>query len=281
MQQLTVLPQPSECPHPASPKSAHVFGVHVTHVLFEQTWPEPQGAHDFIVPHPRATASHPSATPASARSAHVEGSQQPPSSQISLFGQDVPHVAIWPHAFDTVPHVAAPQVGAEHDWQTLPVPQWVPEGQLPHAMVPLPHALATDPQNAPASPVHSGGLSMHVPPLQIWPAAQEHESVSPQPSVMVPHKWFCPSGAHVSGEHCPASCIPAATHVLPMQAMPALQPPQLTPTPHPSTPMTPQRPVHTFGWQVCAFWSAGLVTHTLPLVQALPQAKTCPLQGSV
>ena len=255
--------------------------MHATQVLFEQTSPEPHGAHDFVVPHPRATGWQPSVTPASARSAHVEGWQQPPSSQISLLGQDVPHIAVWPHAFDTEPHVAAPQLGAEHVWQTLPVAQWVPEGQLPQAMLPLPHALGIDPQNAPASPVHSGGLSMHVPPLQIWPAEQEHESVLPHPSVIVPHRWFWPSGAQVSGEHCPASCAPAGTHALPTHAMPALHPPQLTATPHPSTPMTPQCPVHVFGWQVCVFWSAGLVTHTLPLVQALPHAKTRPVQGSV
>lgn len=255
--------------------------MHVTHVLFEQTSPVPQGAQDFVVPHPRATGAHPRATPASASSAHVDGSQHPPSSQISLLGHDVPHIAVWPHAFETEPHVAAPHVGAGHVWQTLPDPQCVPEGQLPQAMLPLPQALGTDPQNAPASPLHSGGLSMQVPPLQIWPPEQEHERVLPQPSVMVPHKWFCPSGEHVSGEHCPASCAPAGTQVLPTHAIPALHPPQLTATPHPSTPTTPQRPVHTLGWHVCVLWSAGLVTHTLPLVHALPHAKTWPVHGSV
>jgi hypothetical protein len=30
-QQLSVFPQPSECPHPASPKSAQVLGAQATH----------------------------------------------------------------------------------------------------------------------------------------------------------------------------------------------------------------------------------------------------------
>jgi hypothetical protein len=221
------------------------LGTQATQVLLVHTSPVPQGAHDFLLPHPRSIGSHPVA-PASRAAAHVVGVQHAPFSQISLFGHDIPQVRLWPHPLLTCPQLEVPQLGGVHAVQT-PLVQCVPVAQLPQAMLPLPQAFATVPHNAPASPAHSGGGAVHTPPLHICPLGQEQAIVCPHPLVIVPQSWVRVSGAQVRGAHCPASCAPAGTHWLPMQAIPALHPPQLIATPHPSSPIAPQRPVHTFG----------------------------------
>jgi hypothetical protein len=77
-QQLSVLPQPSPCPHPTLSKSPHVLGMHAVQTWFVQTSPVGQGAHDLVTPHPRLTGAQ-SGGPPSLTSAHVEGLQQAPS----------------------------------------------------------------------------------------------------------------------------------------------------------------------------------------------------------
>jgi hypothetical protein len=78
-QQLSVLPQPSECPHPAFPKSAQVLGTQRTHESFEHTSLDAHLLHTWEIPHPRFTGLHPVTWPASIASAQVRGVQQPPS----------------------------------------------------------------------------------------------------------------------------------------------------------------------------------------------------------
>lgn len=74
-QQLSVLPQESAWLHPASPKSAHVLGLHFEQVPESKshTSPEGQGLHDFVTPQPSFTGAHPT-TPV-----HVDGVQHAPS----------------------------------------------------------------------------------------------------------------------------------------------------------------------------------------------------------
>jgi hypothetical protein len=68
------------------------------------------------------------------------------------------------------------------------------------------------------------------------------------------------------------------THLLPTQAWPIGQPPQLIVTPHGSTPMSPHCPVHEgVGWQLCGPF--GPLVHVCPLGQAMPQMSVFPVQS--
>jgi hypothetical protein len=84
--------------------------------------------------------------------------------------------------------------------------------------------------------------------MHCCPDGQEHCFVFPHPSVMVPQRFVFWSGVHDRTPQ-PASCGPASlgvgvTHWLATHVSPVGHPPQLTPTPHESAPMTPHFPVH-------------------------------------
>jgi hypothetical protein len=220
------------------------------HTSFEQTSLDGHLLHTCFTPQPRSTALQPVTRPASITSAHVRGVQHPPSSQASLVPQ-VPQLTAGPQPLLTCPHVRAPHVGGVHAVH-VPETHWLLplhfDGQ---ATLPLPHALGSDPHDAPPSAeVHSGGVAAHSPPTHVWPAGQEQAMVWPHPSVTVPHSIVFGAGVHVSGTHCPASTgapASAAEHTLPIHAWPAAHPPQLIATPQASVPTTPHLPVQVLG----------------------------------
>jgi hypothetical protein len=67
----------------------------------------------------------------------------------------------------TVPHVLAPQDGGVQVVHTPFTHSVAPAHFAGHAMLPLPQAFATVPQDAPPSGVHSGGTGPHTPPRHI------------------------------------------------------------------------------------------------------------------
>jgi hypothetical protein len=68
----------------------------------------------------------------------------------------------------TCPHVLPPQVGGVHAVHT-PLTHWVsPVHFVGQAMLPLPQAFDTFPQDMPPSvAVHSGGSGPHSPPMHV------------------------------------------------------------------------------------------------------------------
>jgi hypothetical protein len=158
----------------------------------------------------------------------------------------------------TVPQVALLHEGGVH---AVHVPLWhvlapVQPGQ---ATVPLPHALAIEPQWAPASVAsHSGGVALHTPPRHCWPAGHAGQlRALPQRSATAPHSVVPGAGEHVSGpQPAPASVTPASrivsgAHWLAMHSCPVGQPPQPIPTPHESIAMTPHLLPHEGALQLC------------------------------
>jgi hypothetical protein len=174
-----------------------------------------------------------------------------------------------PQAFSARPHVADPHDGAGHVTH-VPFVHCMPLAQPAQRMLPLPQAFGTFPQSvAPAALVHSGGGGAHTPPLHCCPFGHEQSMVWPQASTTVPQSLVVGSGLQVSGPHAPlASTDICGPQVLLMHACPALHPPQLIGTPHPSTPMTPHLPRQLgAAWQVCV---------EPPLMQAWPPVQAEP-----
>jgi hypothetical protein len=115
-----------------------------------------------------------------------------------------PQLTVGPHPLLTLPHFALPQVGGVHPVHTCPTHSVVPL-QEPHVTLPLPQAFGIEPQNEPPSvSVHSGGVSPHTPPWQLWPLGQPQLLVWPQPFVTVPQRVVCGSGVQVGAGQPPS-----------------------------------------------------------------------------
>lgn len=271
-------PQPTSWPHPALPKSAHVRGMHGSHVLPLHT-PPSQTMQLWCTPQPRSTGPQPVTLPAAIAAAHVEGVQHVPPMHTWLPGHAFPQLTLLPQAFCARPHVAVPQDGAGHVTHAPPE-HWVPFGQLPQRMLPLPQAFGTLPQSAPPSAVvHSGGGGAQTPPVHCCPVGQEHRMVFPQPSATVPQRVVVGSGVQLSGPHAPlASTDTWGPQALLMQTWPELHPPQAKGTPQESTPMTPHRLPQLWAWQDC---DEPLVTQACPPVHGEPHTKALPVHGSM
>jgi hypothetical protein len=82
--------------------------------------------------------------------------------------------------------------------------------------------------------------------MHCWPAGQAQLRVLPHESLTLPQRRRVPT-VHVKVPHpasVDASVVGVVMHALSIQDLPAGHPPQLTPTPHESSPMTPHLPVH-------------------------------------
>jgi hypothetical protein len=110
VQQLRVLPQPSEWPQPPS-KSEQVFGTHGVHALALHVSSPGQGAQVFVMPQPRSIGVQPVTMPASASSAHVFGVQHAPETHVSPVGQGE-HACEMPQPRSTGVQLAAALSGA-------------------------------------------------------------------------------------------------------------------------------------------------------------------------
>ena len=265
-------PQPGPS-MPASARPAQVCGVQ--HALPTQTSPDPQGAQEPETPHPRSTDPQPPVkVPASTRAAHVCGVQQAPLVQTSLPPQ-LPQLTEGPQPLLTWPQVAPLHEGGAHALQA-PATHVVVPVHPPHETFPLPQAFAIVPHFEPASVSHSTGSFPQTPLKHCSPLGHEHGSDWPHPLVTVPQRWVWALGVHVTFAQDPASFGGADVHTLSTHDSPVGHPPHTIGTPHESTPISPQFPVHAFAWQL---WVDPEVTQTLPPVHAFPHATVTPVHG--
>jgi hypothetical protein len=192
----------------------------------------------------------------------------------------LPQFTVCPHAFEAVPQVAAPQLGAGHVSQE-PATQWVAVGQPLHVTLPLPHALATLPHLYPASAFpHSGGGGLQTPSMHCWPLGQLQLIELPHTSPTVPQRCVVADGVQVSGAQLPepASVGGCVTHALLMQTLLPVHPPQLIGMPQPSMPMIPQLLVQVLGWHTSD--PLPPLAQTCPPVHGEPQTMALPVHGS-